>query len=100
MKPFLYAALMQNNTDVGAGSVLYDSQQPIPGYPCTDKTQPTLTSNGGNCLWDDNFVYPGPETIRYALAGSRNVPAVKASYEIDPTDTVADLFTKSVNSLD
>lgn len=98
MKPFLYAALMQNNTDVGAGSVLYDSQQPIPGYPCTDKTEPTLTTNGGNCLWDDNFVYPGPETVRYALAGSRNVPAVKASYEIDPTDTVADLFTKSVNS--
>jgi penicillin-binding protein 1A len=98
MKPFLYAALMQNNTDVGAGSVLYDSQQPLPGYPCTDKTQPTLTSNGGNCLWDDNFVYPGPETVRYALAGSRNVPAVKASYEVDPTDTDADLFTKSVNT--
>ena len=98
MKPFLYAALMQNNTDVGAGSVLYDNQQPLPGYPCTDKTKPTLVSNGGNCLWDDNFVYPGPETIRYALAGSRNVPAVKASYEVDPTDTVSDLYTKSVNS--
>jgi membrane peptidoglycan carboxypeptidase len=86
MKPFLYAALIQNNDNVGAGSVFYDSQSPLPGYPCTDKTEPTATSNGGNCLWDDNFIYPGAETIRYALAGSRNVPAVKAAYEIIPGD--------------
>lgn len=97
MKPFLYAALMQNNTDVGAGSVLYDTQSPLPGYPCTNKAEPTLSSAGGNCLWDDNYVYPGPETIRYALAGSRNVPAVKASFEVDPTDTDSDLFAKSEN---
>jgi membrane peptidoglycan carboxypeptidase len=96
MKPFLYAGLIQNNTDAGAGSVLYDVQQPLPGYPCTNKTEPTATSSGGNCLWDDNFIYPGPETIRYALAGSRNVPAVKASYEIVPNDTSTD-YTKSVN---
>jgi penicillin-binding protein 1A len=96
MKPFLYAALIQNNTNAGAGSVLYDVQQPLPGYPCTDKTQPTATSNGGNCLWDDNFVYPGPETIRYALAGSRNVPAVKASYEIVPNDNSPG-YTASAN---
>ena len=96
LKPFLYAALIQNNTDAGAGSVLYDSQGALPGYPCTDKTVPTATSNGGNCLWDDNFIYPGAETIRYALAGSRNVPAVKAAYEIDPTDTSSD-YTKSVD---
>jgi membrane peptidoglycan carboxypeptidase len=95
-KPFLYASLIQNNTDVGAGSVFYDTQSPLPGYPCTDKTEPTATSAGGNCLWDDNFIYPGAETIRYALAGSRNVPAVKAAYEIDPTDTSQD-YTKSVN---
>ncbi len=96
MKPFLYAELIQNNTDVGAGSVLYDTQGPIPGYPCTNKARPTLTSNGGNCLWDDNFIYPGPETLRYALAGSRNVPAVKASYEVVPNDKSPD-YTASVN---
>ncbi len=96
MKPFLYAALIQNNSNVGAGSILYDVQQPLPGYPCTDKTEPTVTSNGGNCLWDDNFVYPGAETIRYALAGSRNVPAVKGAYEILPHDT-SPLYTASVN---
>ncbi len=96
MKPFLYAELIQNNTNVGAGSVLYDTQEPLPGYPCTDKTRPTITSNGGNCLWDDNFIYPGPETLRYALAGSRNVPAVKASYEIIPNDKSPD-YTASEN---
>jgi membrane peptidoglycan carboxypeptidase len=96
MKPFLYAALIQNNTDAGAGSVLYDTQQPLPGYPCTNKTEPTTTNSGGNCLWDDNFTYPGPETLRYALAGSRNVPAVKASYEVVPNDTSTN-YTKSIN---
>jgi membrane peptidoglycan carboxypeptidase len=94
-KPFLYAALIQNNTDAGAGSVLYDSQGSLPGYACTNKAEPTTTSAGGNCLFDDNFEYPGPETIRYALAGSRNVPAVKASYEVDPTDTGSDYYVKS-----
>jgi penicillin-binding protein 1A len=84
MKPFVYAGLIQNNNNVGAGSALYDAQQPLPGYPCTNQTRPTATSNGGNCLWDDDFIYPGAETIRYALAGSRNVPAVKASYEVEP----------------
>lgn len=96
LKPFVYAALIQNNTNAGAGSVLYDSQGPIPGYPCTDKSPPTTTSNGGNCLWDSEKDYPGPETIRYALGGSRNVPAVKASYEVLPNDK-SNGYTKSIN---
>jgi membrane peptidoglycan carboxypeptidase len=58
---------------------------------------PTKTSDGGNCLFDDNFIYPGPETLRYALAGSRNVPAVKAAYEVDPTDTSSDNYVKSID---
>ena len=98
MKPFVYAALIQNNNNVGAGSVLYDSQQVLPGYACTNKAEPTATSNGGNCLWDDNFIYPGPETIRYALAGSRNVPAVKASYEVLPT-TESDLVSATPGAI-
>jgi len=98
MKPFLYAGLIQNNSNVGAGSVLYDVQESLPGYPCTNKAEPTATSNGGNCLWDDNYIYPGPETIRYALAGSRNVPAVKAAYEVDPSDSDSDQYAKSVDA--
>ncbi len=73
-KLYDYTALINDNS-VGAGSVLYDVQQPLPGYPCTNKALPL---KGGNCLYDYDFQYPGPLTIRYAFAGSRNVPAVKA----------------------
>jgi len=74
-KPYDYATLIENSENVGAGSVLYDTQGPITGYPCTNKQRP---KDGGNCLWDYDFKYPGPLTLRYALGGSRNVPAVKA----------------------
>jgi membrane peptidoglycan carboxypeptidase len=74
-KPYDYAALMENSNNVGAGTVLYDTQGPLPGYPCTNKATP---KNGGNCLHDYDLRFPGPVTLRYALGGSRNVPAVKA----------------------
>lgn len=74
-KPYDYAALMENTTNVGAGTVLYDTQAPLPGYPCTNKARP---KDGGNCLHDYDFRFPGPVTLRYALGGSRNIPAVKA----------------------
>lgn len=74
-KPYDYAALIENTENSGAGSVLYDTQGPLEGYPCTNKARP---QQGGNCLYDYDFQYPGPTTIRYALGGSRNVPAVKS----------------------
>ena len=74
-KPYDYSAMINYTENTGAGSVLYDSQAPLEGYPCTNKARP---KDGGNCLWDYDFRYPGPVTIRYALGGSRNVPAVKA----------------------
>lgn len=76
-KPYDYAALIDSNDNVGAGSVLYDTQGPIPGYPCTNKNHPKRDKTA-NCLWDYDFRYPGAMTLRYALGGSRNVPAVKA----------------------
>jgi len=72
-KPYDYTSLMENNTNVGAGSVIYDTEGPLEGYPCTNKSH-----TGGNCLHDFDFRSPGPITIRYALGGSRNIPAVKA----------------------
>lgn len=76
-KPYDYTALIENTTNFGAGSVLYDTQGPIDGYPCTIKATPRADKNA-NCLWDYDLQYPGPITLRYALGGSRNVPAVKA----------------------
>jgi membrane peptidoglycan carboxypeptidase len=92
-KPYDYSSLIENNTNVGASSVLYDSKGPLPGYPCT-----TGASATGNCLHDYDFKYPGPETLRYAIGGSRNVPAVKAMLETVPNDTSANR-TKSINKV-
>jgi membrane peptidoglycan carboxypeptidase len=55
-KPYDYATLI-NNSNAGAGSVLYDSQGPIvdqstkSGYYCTNKNRPKDDDNA-NCLWD------------------------------------------------
>lgn len=96
-KPYDYTTLINNNNNVGAGSVLYDIQQPIPGYPCTNKTLPPPRGQG-NCLEDYDFQYPGPLTLRYALGGSRNVPAVKAMLESVPNDKSSG-HVKSVNKV-
>ncbi len=76
-KPYDYLSVIENTNDFGAGSVLYDTQGKLDGYPCTNKTNPKA-KQGGNCLWNYDFRYPGPMTLRYALGGSRNVPAVKS----------------------
>lgn len=94
-KPYVYAAFIENRTDAGAGSVLYDTQAPLPGYPCTNK-QKTTKTNKSNCLWDYDFKYPGATSIRYALGGSRNVPAVKAMLSAVPNDKSQDRV-KSIN---
>jgi len=81
-KPYDYSTLINNTDNVGAGSMLYDVEQPLPGYPCTTGSLTPL--KGGNCLEDYDFKFPGPLEIRYALAGSRNVPAVKAMLSVIP----------------
>ncbi len=76
-KPYDYTTLIDTKPNVGAGSVIYDTQGPVGGYKCTNKNRPKEDKNA-NCLWDYDFHYPGPLTLRYSLGGSRNVPAVKA----------------------
>ena len=101
-KPYDYAALINYSNNVGAGSVLYDTQAPIPGYPCTNKNNPKFdknTDNPPNCLWDYDFRYPGPLTLRYALGGSRNVPAVKAMLTVG-TDKTIDMATQLMGNPD
>lgn len=85
-KPYDYTTLIDNNNNVGAGSVIYDQIGPLPGYPCTNKGR---QKEGGNCLQDYDFLNPGPITLRYALGGSRNIPAVKAMLSSVPNDTSA-----------
>ena len=83
VKPYDYAAFIDNNTNVGGGSVLMDTLGPLPGYPCTNKNRP---KEGGNCLFDYDFRAPGATTLRYSLGGSRNIPAVKAMLSAVPND--------------
>jgi membrane peptidoglycan carboxypeptidase len=85
-KLYDYTALINDNNNVGSGSVLFDSQEPLPGYPCTNKALP---NNGGNCLYDYDYQYPGPLPLAYALAGSRNVPAVKSALINGESKTIA-----------
>ncbi len=87
-KPYDYVSMIENTTNTGAGSAIYDIQQPLPGYPCTDKTLPAPKGTG-NCLEDYDFKYPGAEALRYALAGSRNVPAVKAMLTVGTNKVIA-----------
>lgn len=82
-KPYDYTALIDTSNNVGAGSVLYDTKGAVPGYPCT-----TGVSRTGNCLVDYDLRYPGPLTLRYALAGSRNVPAIKAMLTVGIDQTI------------
>lgn len=102
VKPYDYTNFIDNNTNVGAGSVLYDQVGPLTGtdYKCTDRTPPNSdphNPNGGNCLWDyDRTNGRGPITLRYALGASLNIPAVKAVISSVPGDTSANRTT-SIN---
>ncbi|HEX7633306.1 MAG TPA: hypothetical protein VF401_03195, partial [Candidatus Saccharimonadales bacterium] len=99
-KPYDYVTLLNNNNNVGASSVMYDTQGALPakGYECTNKAKPNAQGTGGNCLFDYDFIYPGPITLRYALGGSRNVPAVKAMLSAVPNDT-SNGKTTSINKV-
>ncbi len=88
-KPYDYAVFIENNDYVGAGSVLFDSKGPLPGYPCVRKEP---------CLKDYDLLYPGAVSLRYALGGSRNVPAVKAMLSAVPNDPDPDKIN-SINKV-
>lgn len=93
-KPYDFTSLIQEK-GAGAGSVLYDSQGALPGWPCRDKSI-SAAGTGRGCLWDYDLKYPGPLTVRYALGGSRNVPAVKANLMVG-TDKVIEIADKMMN---
>ena len=92
VKPYDYANFINNNTNVGAGSVLYDQIGPLPvnGYQCTDRSLPSSDpskASTGNCLFDYDRSSRGPITLRYALGASLNIPAVKSVISSVPGDT-------------
>ena len=72
-KIFDYGALIENSSDWGPGSILYDYKTTFDGRDWTPKN------------YDDQ--HAGPITLRRALGRSLNIPAVKAMY-ITGIDTV------------
>ena len=102
-KPYDYTTFIENNNNVGAGSVLYDAKTPgLPGY---EGTCPLTPSQINSCppgthenAYDYDLIFPGPITLRYALGGSRNVPAFKAMLSSLPNDTSKD-HVNSINKV-
>jgi penicillin-binding protein 1A len=64
-KPYDYASLMTKSEDWGAGSIMYDLDTHF---------------GGGYRPKDYDFRQPGAMSIREAIGGSRNTPAIKAMY--------------------
>jgi penicillin-binding protein 1A len=86
-KPYDYVSMINDTNNTGAGSVLYDSEAPLPGYPCTIKGA-APPKGKSNCLKDYDNATPGALTLRYALGGSRNIPAVKAMLTVGVNKTI------------
>ncbi|MDR0956184.1 MAG: penicillin-binding protein [Candidatus Nomurabacteria bacterium] len=73
IKPEVYASLIDTNrsgTTYGAGSIIQDSAIP----------QSIYTTADGKSVQNDDYKFHGNVSIRKALAGSLNIPAIKAMY--------------------
>jgi membrane peptidoglycan carboxypeptidase len=83
MLPFTYAALIEQTTNNGAGTVLEDVQKALPGYPCPDPNRPTAAGSG--CLQNFDRDFLGRLTLRQALGTLRLVPTVQAGVQVNGT---------------
>ncbi|MBP9701667.1 MAG: transglycosylase domain-containing protein [Candidatus Pacebacteria bacterium] len=80
MKPFVYAAAF--NKGYTPDTMLFDVKTEF-SSECTPDGKPKNPKNDKiKCYSPDNYddIYPGPMTMRFALAQSRNIPAVKTLY--------------------
>lgn len=93
--PLVYTAYLDNNTNVGADTVVQDTQEPLPGYPCVPSSD--------NCLQNLDRKYLGQMTLRQALGMMRLVPAEKAALSVIPNDSSAggiDSLDKTVKTIE
>jgi membrane carboxypeptidase/penicillin-binding protein PbpC len=79
-KPFVYSTLFEKGYT--PETILFDVKTQF-STQCTVEGKPIdPTASSSVCYEPDEYdkIYDGPVTIRYALAQSRNIPAVKALY--------------------
>ncbi len=100
-KPFVYATAFKKGFT--PETVLFDSKTEFSLY-CTVEGKPKKEDDDPEkvCYSPDefDFVYPGPMTMREALAHSRNIPAVKTLYLTgiqDSLETASDMGITGLN---
>ncbi len=98
-KPFVYAtAFMKGYTP---DTVLFDVKTEFSSQ-CTPEGKPkNPTDNQKICYSPENYdgLFEGPESIRKALAHSRNIPAVKALYLAGIYDSINTARAMGITSL-
>jgi 1A family penicillin-binding protein len=98
-KPFVYAtAFMKGYTPE---TVLFDVRTEF-STRCTVDSKPTNPNNDQSvCYSPVNYddLYEGPETMRQALAHSRNIPAVKTLYLAGVKDSIETAQSMGITSL-
>jgi penicillin-binding protein 1C len=99
-KPFVYAtAFMKGYTPE---TILFDVKTEF-STKCTVEGKPINPSDDATkvCYSPDNYdsIFEGPETIRKALAHSRNIPAVKTLYLAGIKDSIATAEAMGITSL-
>jgi len=96
-KPFIYAtAMMKGFTP---NSILFDTPTE---FQTTCSPQGNATSGGqSNCYKPENYdnKYQGPITLRNALGGSRNIPAVKLLYLTTINDSLKTAKNMGIKTL-
>ncbi len=103
MKPFVYATAF--NKGYTPDTMLFDVKTEF-SSECTPDSKPKNPKNDKiKCYSPDNYddIYPGPMTMRFALAQSRNIPAVKTLYLAGIKDSISlanDMGLESLNDPD
>jgi penicillin-binding protein 1C len=99
-KPFVYATAFTKGYT--PETILFDVKTEF-STKCTVEGKPTNPSDDIEkvCYSPDNYdgIFEGPETIRTALAHSRNIPAVKALYLVGIKESIDTAETMGITSL-
>jgi penicillin-binding protein 1C len=98
-KPFVYSTLFEKGYT--PETILFDVKTQFSTQCTVDGKPKDPTASSSVCYEPDEYdkIYDGPVTIRYALAQSRNIPAVKALYLAGIPDSIQTAQNMGITSL-